>query len=107
MLFREGETQAPEGNELVSRVDTAAPGDSTHCRQEPRGRDGKMLPEAPLFVLSGDMSPGLQKGILEIRSVELQPANKRVSTTPQNWTPRLWGVTPPWPATDQGDLKSG
>lgn len=63
MLFREGETQAPEGNQLASRVDTAAPGDSTHCQQEPSGRGGKMLPGAPLFVLPGAMSPGLQEGI--------------------------------------------
>lgn len=49
--FREGETQAPEGNQLASQEYTAAPRDSTHCKQEPRGRDGKRLPGAPLFVL--------------------------------------------------------
>lgn len=61
MLFREGETQALEGNQLASWVDTVAPGDSSHCKQEPRGREGRMFPGAPLFVLPGAMSPRLQK----------------------------------------------
>lgn len=90
MLFREDETQVPEGKQVASGADTAAPGDSTHCKQEPRGRDGKRLPGAPLFVLPGDMSPRLQKGRWgEIRPVELQPETEGVSATPQNWTPRL------------------
>lgn len=56
--LREGETQAPEGNQLASQVDSAAPGNSTHW--EPRGKDGKGLPGAPLFVLPGAGPLGFQ-----------------------------------------------
>lgn len=56
--FREGKTQAPEGNQLASQVDSAAPRDSTHW--EPRGRDGKGLPGAPLFVLPGACPLGFE-----------------------------------------------
>lgn len=104
VLFREGETQAPEGNQLASPVDTAAPGDSTHCKQEPRGRMGRCS-LGPHCLCFQERCPrgcrraygrtlGLLNCSLRMRGSQLAPALD---------PPRLWGVTPPWP--DQGDPK--
>lgn len=76
MLFREGETQAPEGNQLASPVDTAAPGDSLTASRSPRSPEAGMGrgPLGPHCLCFQEQCPRRKKGIQEnIRPVELQP----------------------------------